>query len=390
MADNELKEEKKLYKKFLDDKDHLIEDLEIELKKPNIFNILRIGRKEIRHSNFLGWLLDPNGSHGLGNKFLVRVLRDLSLENDKLNIFDVSNFNFNNVDVYREYSITYKDDKNKDKKGFIDILIIFRDDNFVICIENKIDTTDSDGQLTKYREYVEKTFTDGYKNILVYLTPYKDDPNNPEEKQWHNYSYRDGIIEHLKHIEKTVTDLLVKTYISDYLTTLKSEIMGTQDKAQELANLIYENHKDIIDFVNANRNANKEYQNYWENNNTFVLDFVKKLIEFIEEMNKTNEYKYEYEYMEKHIKIKQKNETQKKFAAIYYIWKGAGKNCNMEFSFSANEEEDRIRDSVKEMVDKYNSTNVKCSNATYFKILGVNNLCKEKLQEIHKLRFDIK
>ena len=49
------------YRTLLNDDD--FERIEIGLKAPNIFSILGVSRTEIRHSNFLGWLLDPNGSH---------------------------------------------------------------------------------------------------------------------------------------------------------------------------------------------------------------------------------------------------------------------------------------------------------------------------------------
>ena len=44
----------------------------------NMFDVLKISRTEIRHSNMLGWLLDPNESHGLGDTFLYRVVSKLS------------------------------------------------------------------------------------------------------------------------------------------------------------------------------------------------------------------------------------------------------------------------------------------------------------------------
>ena len=75
MADDDLKEQKEQYRELLKDDD--LENLELELQKPNIFNILGISRMEIRHSNLLVGLFDPKGSHGLGNKFWIRFLRDL-------------------------------------------------------------------------------------------------------------------------------------------------------------------------------------------------------------------------------------------------------------------------------------------------------------------------
>jgi len=390
---NEIKHDivelKKQYKNFLDDRDHNLEKLEIELQKPNIFNILGIGRMEIRHSNFLGWLLDPNGSHGLRNKFLIRILRDLALEKkNTLDIIDVCKLNFNNVDVRREYSITYKD-----KKGSIDILIIFREDNLVICIENKIDAKDSKNQLKDYRDYINETFKKEdkddveYKNIFVYLTPNGDEPkkDKTEKKYWCNYSYKDAIIEHLTHTQDSITDSTIKTYISDYLTTLKSEIMGIQDEAQELANAIYENHKPIIDFVVANRDANKEYQQFWKKERAWVFDFAEKFIDLINNADSKN--KYELGYVKNAITVKQKMEGQNRYYNIYLIYQGKDKDVNIDFVFSAKEVLDNRKESVKKILDNPKQMDY-TDNPAYFTIYSVGKFKKE-LIAIHEKRFEL-
>ena len=51
--------------------------LEERIGRFNLFDALGIVRIEIRHSNFLAWLLDPNESHGQGSMFLNGVLMDL-------------------------------------------------------------------------------------------------------------------------------------------------------------------------------------------------------------------------------------------------------------------------------------------------------------------------
>ncbi len=66
---------KELYDSLIDDK--RFDELELGLNKPNLFEILRIPRNEIRHSNFLSWLLNPKGSHGLGDIFLTRFVRKI-------------------------------------------------------------------------------------------------------------------------------------------------------------------------------------------------------------------------------------------------------------------------------------------------------------------------
>ena len=40
----------------------------------NIFDVLKVTNTEIRHSNILAWLLDPNENHGIGDSFLKEFI----------------------------------------------------------------------------------------------------------------------------------------------------------------------------------------------------------------------------------------------------------------------------------------------------------------------------
>jgi len=51
--------------------------LESLIGRFNIFDALRISHTEIRHSNFLAFILDPAESHGQGQLFLKALLMDL-------------------------------------------------------------------------------------------------------------------------------------------------------------------------------------------------------------------------------------------------------------------------------------------------------------------------
>jgi hypothetical protein len=62
--------------RFVVDNDDLLA-LESLIGKFNIFDALDIARVEIRHSNFLAFILDPAESHGQGQLFLKAVLMDL-------------------------------------------------------------------------------------------------------------------------------------------------------------------------------------------------------------------------------------------------------------------------------------------------------------------------
>ena len=44
--------------------------LETRLSRFNVFRVLRADRNELRHSNMLAWLFNPDESHGLGDMFL--------------------------------------------------------------------------------------------------------------------------------------------------------------------------------------------------------------------------------------------------------------------------------------------------------------------------------
>ena len=55
--------------------DEQLKELEQKFEGFNIFDCLRLTRAEIRHSNFLAWLLDPNETHGMNDYFLKEFLK---------------------------------------------------------------------------------------------------------------------------------------------------------------------------------------------------------------------------------------------------------------------------------------------------------------------------
>jgi len=228
------------YKELLKDLD--FDRIELELRTPNIFHILDISRAEIRHSNFLLWLLDPNGTHGLGNLFLIKFLRELAtyeISSSDLNEFEIGELDFNNVEIRKEW-------RN------IDLLILF--DKLVICIENKVDSQDHSNQLSKYRTIINETFKK-HKKVFVYLTPMGEQPNEEEEREhYKTYSYENisNQIERILEIHGKSLNPGVYQYIFDYLTILKRDLMKN-DKLNQLAEQIYNNHKEIFDFVMENK-----------------------------------------------------------------------------------------------------------------------------------------
>ena len=229
----EIQQLKKEYDFLLKNED--FDKLDLGLKNPNIFQILKISKNEIRHSNFLSWLLDPEGSHKLGDIFLKRFLREV-FSSDKfydIDQVDVEGMDLSKVEVLREW-------KN------IDVLIILGD--VVVCIENKVYSKEHSNQLKRYKEIIENQFPK-HKKTYVYLNP-DGDSSESETEQFQPISY-DFIVESLERIVSVFGESMnpnVKNYIKDYTTTIKREIMGT-DQLTELSKKIYQNHKELFDFI---------------------------------------------------------------------------------------------------------------------------------------------
>ena len=220
-------------------KDINFDRLDLELKNPNIFQILKISNTEIRHSNFLSWLLDPSQSHKIGDIFLKRFLREIfsSEKFEKLDQIDVEGMNLSNIQIYREW-------KN------IDILIIL--DEIVVCVENKILTKEHSNQLERYRKIIEENFPD-FKKIFVYLTPFGEITQNESDNyEPLSYGFIVETLERILNVYNSSLNDLVKIYIKDYIIMIKRELMKT-DQSIELSKKIYQNHKELLDFIYDNK-----------------------------------------------------------------------------------------------------------------------------------------
>lgn len=134
----------------------------------NIFDVLGMARAEIRHSNVLSWLLDPNENHGLGDAVMRGFLNYIAAVSDDEDASELLLLDCSNFTVRREW-------RN------IDILAVSGDGQFVICIENKIGARERDDQLNRYRRIVELQYSAYYH--VPFATPDFDmDDEVPEEE----------------------------------------------------------------------------------------------------------------------------------------------------------------------------------------------------------------
>ncbi|MDR0858059.1 MAG: PD-(D/E)XK nuclease family protein [Oscillospiraceae bacterium] len=230
-------------KEFLLDSESLLSDLEEQIgNKVNIFDILSVSRTEIRHSNILAWLLNPFENHGLSSKFtdgllaLIAGFDETSHEESiKLILADGASFS-----VYREWN-------------HIDLLLVSEKDKLAVCIENKIDSGESDNQLNTYRKKVKEEFADSeYSHYFLYLTLFGEEPSDSDN--WTPISYSDDISGLIKSIAaKESLSSEVSLIINHYLSTIGSLTMENSDKIIELCRKIDAKHRHAIDLIVGNR-----------------------------------------------------------------------------------------------------------------------------------------
>ena len=232
-------EEQEALHNFLQDIECL-DDLNVWTSKLNLFDVLKISRNEIRHSNFLAWLLNPNENHGLGDKYLKgllsRILKNSNKKNDVLNILLSDFYSFN---VYREW-------KN------IDILILSDKEKLAVIIENKVTSNEHDNQLNRYKKTLEIEYPD-YKKIFLYLTP---DGLEPSDSDWDILTYTDvvEILENIKNKNNLLPD--VTLLMNNYIDVIRRDIVQDQNLV-EICNKIYNKHKKALDLIYEYRFDNK-------------------------------------------------------------------------------------------------------------------------------------
>lgn len=224
--------------RFLADNPEL-EQLSAQLATFNIFRALRIEQAEIRHSNVLGWLLDPRESHGLGDVVLRRILSNMLLESQTeekaISAAQIELMEFGDIEVRREHLRT-------------DLLIIDRANKIVWLIENKVKSRFSRKQIERYRAKVAEEFL-GFRVVAVLLTLISD-PDADEDPAVLCYSYAQVLTTLERILDQRASQLTeaVSTFLEHYRNALRELTM--QDEAlMQLCQTIYRRHRDAIDLI---------------------------------------------------------------------------------------------------------------------------------------------
>ena len=195
----------------------------------NVFNVLGLSSSETRtHSAFIAELLNPYGSHGMGDLFLRKFLPYAHIED--------LNLDTKNAYVEVERSIGEIDD-DYEHGGRIDLIIESTGSKGVI-IENKIYAIDQPKQLVRYYHYAESTYRD-YRLLYLSLDKEKASSASTEGKEvklvaGENYltiTYRNEILQWLNDcLNELPKDKVVYLIVKQYIDLLKQLTYQMEEK----------------------------------------------------------------------------------------------------------------------------------------------------------------
>ncbi|MBD1848103.1 PD-(D/E)XK nuclease family protein [Cyanobacteria bacterium FACHB-63] len=247
-------EQRAILEKFIIDNPDL-EALQAKISQFNIFEAVGMVRQEIKHSNFIQFLLNPSEKHRLGDLFLKKLLIAIltAAEEAPVDSLDIAVSDFSDAEVRREW-------KN------IDLLIYSPTNSFVCVIENKVDAVERPHQLKIYEDVVDKEFRDCEK-MFVFLTK---EGSAATRSRWISFDYGAiaEIIETVCNERRSSLTDDIYIAIRHYVDLVRRHIMRESDIA-ELCRKIYKQHRQAIELIYEHRPDMR----------SDVEDYIKQLIQ---------------------------------------------------------------------------------------------------------------
>ncbi len=164
----------------------------------NVFRALHLERRETKlHSRFLAELLDPDGIHGQGDRFLTEFL-DLA---KRSGLRAPSEWPEPRYGMRLWETTTEEAVRESDR---LDIVIRCRRASFIMVIENKIDAAEGIDQLSRYDGWLQEQKQDFDFRNLVFLTPNVREPKTISAGKCLGLSYREHVTEWLRNMANEI------------------------------------------------------------------------------------------------------------------------------------------------------------------------------------------
>ena len=220
---------------LLDDQD--FQKINQRLGRFNLFEAINSIRGELRHSNFLAFILSPARPHELGSRLLERILRTLVAKVPKdqrtISVLEIALADLDSSLVERE-------------RDNIDILLEIPSIPLVVAIENKIDAGESQGQLSRYKEIIGQKFPN-YRKLFILLTPSGMAATHPD---YISFSYGElaALVEIYLDEQQDALRTDTKLILRHYVEMLRRHIVD-DEKLRVLARQLYERYREAFDFI---------------------------------------------------------------------------------------------------------------------------------------------
>ena len=213
-----------------------LERLESILDRFNIFEALGAIRQEIRHSDFLAFLLNPRQNHGLGDLFVKRLLQEALAQANSIQPvtpIDLDIWVMDDIEVRREWQS-------------IDVLILDGLHQLAVIIENKIYSGEHDDQVKRYYQFIKQHYP-GYQILGLYLTPEGEDAGDSNYIAI-SYGLICKLIENIIQTREPTLGRDVMVLMGHYAEMLRRYIVG-ESEIEKLCQQIYRKHQSALDLI---------------------------------------------------------------------------------------------------------------------------------------------
>ncbi len=209
----------------------------------NPFEVLQVADLEIRHSNVLAWLLQPDGTHGIGGRFLRALVEHLTRRHSVPPLRRLTGFDDkDNVEVRRE--------DNHDG-WFADVTVGFKAEKVLLIIENKVGRyqPESERQVEEQREALGKKYKGLYDYFPGALLTTSSAPEGSDESatmrgimplSWAGVG---EIIQSLLDDRENFADGHVRAFVKRYLDVIEEKLIYAGD---DLAERLQNDHPRVL------------------------------------------------------------------------------------------------------------------------------------------------
>ena len=229
---------------FLEDYDVLLE-IEEQLQPFNIFEAMKADKDELKHSAFLAFLLNQNQKHGIGEEFLRRFLFESAKIAQMSGRTGENTLKPPNVLASQLSGTTVKTEDDG-----IDILITNESNKFIVVIENKINSGETNDQLIRYHAHVEKLY-EGWDKLYLFLSPNK---RAPSFEAYHPIAYElvQRIAQQVLTSKAGKIPADVAVMIRHYFDLLGRNSMS-ENSVRDTAIKLYNKHRDVFEYIISTR-----------------------------------------------------------------------------------------------------------------------------------------